>query len=249
MKKINIVIINYNGEKDTVDCLNSLKKVKHDGFELDAVVVDNYPENRIKLDEKNYKDVNLKVIFNPVNLGFSGGNNVGIRHALKNDADYILLLNNDTLVKEDFLQELLEFAEKNPEAGLIVPKIYFAKGFEFHKDRYKDSETGRVFWYAGGNMDWKNVIGHHRGVDLVDKGQFDKTEETDFASGCCVLIRSEMFDKIGFLDEKYFLYYEDIDLCRKIRRMGKDVVYYPGVEIEHKVGGSVSRNKYKLNSL
>ena len=246
MKKINIVIINYNGEKDTVDCLNSLKKVKHDGFELDAVVVDNYPENRIKLDEKNYKDVNLKVIFNPVNLGFSGGNNVGIKEALKNDADYVLLLNNDTLVKEDFLQELLEFAEKNPEAGLIVPKIYFAKGFEFHKDRYKDSETGRVFWYAGGNMDWKNVIGHHRGVDLVDHGQYDKTEETDFASGCCVLIRSEMFDKIGFLDEKYFLYYEDSDYSEKVKKAGYKIYYLPKSVIWHKNAGSTGGSGSKL---
>ena len=246
MKKISIVIINYNGEKDTLDCLDSLKKIKSEGFEFCTVVVDNYPENRIKAPEKDYKDINLKIIFNPLNSGFSGGNNVGIKHALKNDADYVLLLNNDTLVKEDFLQELFDFAETTPEAGLIVPKIYFAKGFEFHKNRYKDSELGKVFWYGGGKMDWKNVIGHHRGVDEVDRGQFDKIEQTDFASGCCVLIRSEVFDKIGLLDEKYFLYYEDSDYSEKVKRAGYKIYYLPTSVIWHKNAGSTGGSGSKL---
>ena len=246
MKKIYIVLINYNGQKDTVECLESLLKIKHIDFEFSTIVVDNYPENRIEIDENKFKDINLKVIFNPVNSGFSGGNNVGIKEALKNDADYILLLNNDTYVKEDFLQKLLDFAEKNEKAGLIVPKIYFAKGNEFHKDRYKKEELGKVFWYAGGDMDWRNVIGSHRGVDEVDHGQYDEVVQTDFATGCCVLIKSEVIKKIGVLDEKYFLYYEDSDFSERAKKAGFRIYYLPTSIIWHKNAGSTGGSGSKL---
>src|SRR5690606_37427416 len=117
------------------------------------IVVDNYPENRININADKYKDINLQIIFNPINSGFSGGNNVGIKEAIKAEADYILLLNNDTIVDKNFLQELFNFAESHKDAGLIVPKIYFAKGYEFHKDRYEKNELGKIIWYAGGSMD------------------------------------------------------------------------------------------------
>jgi GT2 family glycosyltransferase len=246
MKKIAIVMINYNGQKDTVDCLESILKIRKDGFRIETIIVDNYPENRIDIDEKKYKEISLKIIFNPINSGFSGGNNVGIKHALKENADYVLLLNNDTLVKSNFLEELFNFAESTPQAGLIVPKIYFAKGFEFHKDRYKSEELGKVFWYAGGNMDWANVIGHHRGVDEVDQGQYDNIETTDFASGCCVLIRSEVFKKIGFLDEDYFLYYEDSDFSERAKKAGFRIYYLPTSVIWHKNAGSTGGSGSKL---
>jgi GT2 family glycosyltransferase len=242
---IYIILINYNGEEDTLDCLRSLQRIDKKGLEVHAIVVDNYPENRISISEKDFKEINLKIIFNSTNSGFSGGNNLGIKHALKNK-DYILLLNNDTLVKKDFLQKLVDFAEENSEAGLMVPKIYFAKGNEYHKDRYRDSELGKVFWYAGGNIDWKNVIGTHRGVDEVDIGQFDEIEETDFASGCCVLIRSKVFEKIGLLDEDYFLYYEDSDFSIKAQRAGFKIYYLPTSVIWHKNAGSTGGSGSKL---
>ncbi len=246
MKKISIVIINYNGQNDTIECLESIMKIKSKGFEFETIIVDNFPENRIDIDESKYKKIKLKVIFNPINSGFSGGNNVGIKYALKNKSDYILLLNNDTFVKDDFLQELFNFAQETPKAGLIVPKMYFAKGFEFHKDRYKKEELGKVFWYAGGDMDWANVIGHHRGVDEVDRGQYDQIEETDFASGCCILIRSEVFEKVGLLPEEYFLYYEDSDFSETAKRFGFKICYVPSSVIWHKNAGSTGGSGSKL---
>lgn len=238
MKNIYIVVLHYNGEKDTIACLNSLKKVKVHGFKLHTVLVDNNPDKRLEINFDEFKPINLETVLSPENVGFSGGNNLGIKKALKNGADYILLLNNDTLVKEDFLEKLFEKAEFDIKIGLITPKIYFAKGYEFHKDRYSEKDKGKVFWYAGGVMDWENVYGHHRGVDEVDEGQFERSEETDFASGCCMLIRREVFDEIGLLDEKYFLYYEDNDFSMRAKKAGYKIIYEPKSIIWHKNAGS-----------
>lgn len=238
MEKAYIVIINYNGEKDTVECLDSLMKTQKGNFVIKTIIVDNYPENPIDIDEGKYKGLGLKVIFNSQNLGFSGGNNVGINYALENGADYVLLLNNDTLVKPDFLLKLFEFAKKKKDAGIIAPKIYFAKGFEFHKDRYKKEDQGKVIWYAGGILDLKNVIGRHVGVDEVDHGQYNSPGETGFASGCCMLIKKEVFEKVGFLDEKYFLYYEDSEFCLRAKKAGFKVFFTPDSIIWHKNAGS-----------
>ena len=246
MKKISVIIINFNGEKNTLDCLNSLAKIQHKLFNIDTILVDNSSENGISISEKDFEEINLKIILNPKNMGFSGGNNVGIKFALKNDSDYVLLLNNDTLVKEDFLTELFNFAEKTEKAGLIVPKIYFANGFEFHKDKYTKSELGKVIWYGGGVMDWQNVVGRHRGVDQVDKGQFEEEGQTDFASGCCVLIKKEVFEKIGLLDEDYFLYYEDNDFSQKATKAGYRIYFVPKSVIWHKNAGSTGGSGSKL---
>lgn len=246
MKKIYIVTINYNGQENTIECLDSLEDIETDGFELHTVVVDNYPENRLKIDSQEYSKIGLSAIFNPVNSGFSGGMNVGIKKALEGNADYILILNNDVFVKKDFLKEMFDFAQKNDKAGIVSPKIYFAKRYEFHKNRYKESELGRVFWYAGGEMDWANVIGHHRGVDELDSGQFDETEKTDFATGCCMLVRRELFEKIGLLDEKYFLYYEDNDFSQRAEKAGFEIYYLPKAIIWHKNAGSTGGSGSKL---
>ena len=240
MKKIYIVMINYNGQENTIECLDSLMNIEMKGFGASTIVVDNSPENRIKVDKEKYKKIDLKVIMSPENLGFSGGVNIGIRKALDNRADYVLIQNNDTFVAQDFLQKLFEFGEKTENAGIICPKIYFAKGFEFHKEKYMEKDKGRVFWYAGGIMDWQNVIAKHRGVDEVDQGQFDKAGQTDFATGCSMLIRSGVFKKVGLFDEKYFLYYEDNDFSQRVKKVGYKIYYVPNSVVWHKNAGSTN---------
>lgn len=238
MKSIAIVLLNFNGEKDTIECLKSIKKLETDGFALLTIVVDNGSEKKFRVQSSEFRVGELKIIHNDKNLGFSGGNNVGIRYALKKNADYILILNNDTVVDKSLVLELLKLAQSDESIGIVVPKIYFAKGFEFHKDRYNESEQGRVIWYAGGIMDWKNVIGVHRGVDEVDRGQYEKVIETDFASGCCMFIKRGVFERIGFFDEKYFLYYEDNDLSQRAKREGFKIIYSPKAVLWHKNAGS-----------
>lgn len=243
MDKVAVIIINYNGEKDTLECLNSLKKIIKNAYELVVFVVDNGSNSKFKVQSSLFareasKVFELKIIRSEVNLGFSGGNNLGIHHAIQNKADYILFLNNDTLVHKNFIIELLKVIKQDPRIGIAVPKIYFERGYEFHKDLYKSNDLGKVLWYAGGVMDLRNVIGHHRGVDEVDNGQYDKEQEIDYATGCCILIKKEILEKIGLFDEKYYLYYEDSDLSQRVRQIGYKIVYVPKAIIWHKNAGS-----------
>jgi len=235
--KIVIIILNWNGKENTIACLESIKQLESKNYQLEVAVVDNASSDGSGDAIKN-KFPKVTVIENKKNLGFSGGNNVGITYALENNANYVLILNNDTIVDKHLLNNLLEVAISNEKVAIVAPKIYFAKGYEFHKDRYEKNERGKVIWYAGGIMDWSNVIGHHRGVDEVDKGQYEKIEETDFASGCCMLIKGEVFKKVGMLDEKYFLYYEDSDLSEQTKRAGYSVIYAPKAILWHKNAGS-----------
>ena len=238
--KIFIVILNWNRVKDTIECLRSCEKLKRGKAKLSLVLVDNAStdESQKKLKKLKFGNGEYVYIQNKENLGYAGGNNVGIRYALNNKADYVIVLNNDTIVDKNLIYEFLKTARGYPKAGILTPKIYFAKGFEFHDDRYKKNELGKVLWYAGGKIDWDNVYGMNRGVDEVDKGQFDKEEEVDFATGTCMFMRSKALKQIGVFDEKYFMYLEDVDLCVRMRRVGWKVLYSPKGKLWHKVAQS-----------
>jgi len=242
MKKISLIILNWNGWKMTLDCLASLMKIKIDNFILEIVIVDNGSSDESVETIKRYKIQNTKydihLIENRQNLGFAEGNNVAIRYALENGADYICLLNNDTRVDPRFLTELVKTAQSDEKIGLVGGKIYFEKGYEFHKERYKDEEKGKVIWYAGGLIDWNNVYTTHRGVDEVDGGQYDSLGETDHINGCLVLAKKEVFGKIGFFDKKYYLYFEDADLSVRAKKAGFKLFYCPASKIWHLNSGS-----------
>jgi len=246
MKNIFISLINFNGRVNTLACLDSIKKIKTNGFKLTVLVIDNKSNEELDLKEAYLSDIPLKIILNKDNLGFAEGHNVGIRYALRNGADYIVILNNDIIVDEDLINELFKVIEKDTKIGIVVPKIYFAKGNEYHKNKYKNEDLGRVIWYAGGEMDWGNIIGKHRGVDEVDKGQYERIYETGFASGACMLVRKEVFEKVGLFDEKYFLYYEDADFSQRAVKKGYKIVYIPDAILWHKNAGSVGGSGSEL---
>lgn len=231
MKKIGIVILHYNGESDTIECLESLSKLQISDYKLEIIIIDNGSKKKLIIND-------FKVIRLDENLGFAQGNNVGIRLLLKNGCDYVLILNNDTVVDKNFLSELLNTIESDKSIGIASPKIYFQKEYEFHKNRYHPFQLGKVIWYAGGIMDFRNVIGHHKGVDEVDHGQFHKSYDIDYATGACMLVKKDVFEKIGMFDEKYFLYYEDSDLCLRAKKIGYKVVFSPLSVIWHKNAGS-----------
>ncbi len=244
--KIFIVILNWNGKKDTLECLESLKNLEPGNFELEIIVVDNASTDGSKM-EINQRFPEVVLQENKENLGFAEGNNTGTRKALTRGVDYILILNNDTLADKNLLKELLDVLEKDKTIGMASPKIYFAPGFEYHHDRYQDKERGKVLWYAGGGLDWQNMLATHRGVDEVDRGQYDKTEETDFATGCAMMVRREVFEKIGLFDAKYFLYWEDIDLCQRARKAGFKIFYVPRAVLSHKNASSSDKPGSKLH--
>ncbi len=244
VKKLSIVVLNYNGKDLLINCLNSINNALADksdrNLEVEIVVVDNAStdDSRAYLEQLTVKSYQLKAIFNNRNLGFTGGNNAGIKYALKNKADYVMVLNNDVIVKNPFWLPMVDYLEKNPNVGVIGPKIYFAPGFEFHQDRYSKEEQGRVIWYAGGKIDWQNIYCSHRGVDEVDKGQYDQVDETDFVSGCCLLSSKKVWQKVGLFDDKYFLYYEDSDFSQRVKKSGWQTVYFPRSHIWHLNAGS-----------
>lgn len=230
--KLSVILLNYNSEDDTALCLTSLAQIrtKH---HVTIVVVDNSPHKSASLAKKaeNGEIVYLK---QETNTGFTGGNNAGIKYACQHGADYMLLLNNDTIVSEGLIDSLVKTSRHCQDRALVSPKIFFAPGYEFHTDRYSKSERGRVIWYAGGLIDWANVYASHRGVDEVDAGQYDKTTETAFISGCCMLIPRTVIDTVGVFDDSYFLYYEDADYCMRVQKHGYKIIYEPSAVLWHK---------------
>lgn len=243
MIKVSVIILNWNGKEDTTQCLESIGKSQISNYKLQIIVVDNKSIDGTQIAVKKVfkkiqenTNISCKLIENEENLGFAGGNNVGMKYALDNGADYIMLLNNDTYVDKNLVTDLIRELNKYPKAGVISPKIYFAKGFEYHKKRYKKDELGQVIWYAGGDVDWNNVYGSNHGVDEVDKGQFEKTVDTDFATGCCMFFRSKVLKDLGLFDKKYFAYFEDSDLSQRAKRTGWRVLYTPKPRLWHKVG-------------
>lgn len=240
MPKVFIVVLNWNGYKDTIQCLESIEKLQAPNTKIQVVIVDNASvDGSVAEFNKRYiRNTKYKILVNKVNQGFAGGNNIGIKYALKHGADFIMILNNDTIVDKNSVTQFLKSAEKNKEIGIFSPKIYFAPGFEYHKKRYKHTDQGKVIWYAGGKIDWANVYGSNNGVDEVDNGRFEEEREIDFATGACMFVRSQVFKKIGGFDERYFAYLEDADLSLRTRKSGYKILFVPKAIVWHKVSRS-----------
>lgn len=236
--KLAVILVNYNTPADTIECLESLKKCRLPlGLTLKTVIVDNASrDDSVDLLSRKYPEVLL--IESPKNTGFAGGNNIGIKYALEWKPTHILLLNNDTIVPKDFFSNIVKSAITQPKVGLVSPMIYFAPGFEFHKTRYKKSDLGKVIWAAGGKLDWANLLGSNDHVDEVDRGQFKQVTDTDFGSGACLLIKRQVLDQIGLINEDYFLYLEDLEFSHRARLAGWRVVFDPSIRLWHKVSQS-----------
>ena len=221
-KEVYIIVLNWNGKDDTLECLKSLEKINYSNYRI--IVVDNGSEDD-SVSEIRRRFSNVKIIENKKNLGFSGGNNVGIKYAIDNGAHYVLLINNDTTVEKDFLNELVEIGESDEKIGVLGSKIYFY------------SEPNRI-WFAGGKVSWLKNKGTHIGLDQIDSGQYDKIKEMDYLTGCCLLIKREVIEKIGVLSEDYFLYYEDTDFSLRAKNADYKIVYVPKSKIYHKISRS-----------
>ncbi len=238
--KVSIIILTWNAYKMTSQQLVDVARLDTNGMNVETIIVDNgsTDDTISKLTEYKLPNMGYKFIETGKNLGFAGGNNVGMKDAIKRGADYIILMNNDLILSKDILTKMVSLAESDNSIGTIAPKMYFAKGYEFHKDRYTKSESGNVIWYAGGIIDRDNVYSVHRGVDEVDQGQYNKIEDTDFTNGACVLITKEVIKKIGYMNESYFLYWEDADYSERIKRAGFRVVYTPETKLWHMVSST-----------
>ena len=223
--KITIIILNWNGAKDTIECINSIENIKNVSY--DILVVDNGSEQDDYLELKN-KFPEIKLIRSEKNLGFTGGNNLGIEYAMNSNPDYFLLLNNDTTVESDFIDYLLGVFDKYKNAGIAAPRINY----------YNEPKK---IWSEGGK------ISRFRGSGFAYSERYEKKIETEyksvtFISGCCMLIKREVIDKIGLFDINYFLYVEDTDLCKRTLDAGYKIYVAYKSKIYHKVSNSTKGN-------
>lgn len=233
--KITIIVLNWNAEKYISSCLQSLRRLAIRPHQVEVVVVDNAStDHSVSLVQKKFPK--LKVIQTGQNLGYAGGNNVGLKYAMEEGSDFVWIVNPDVQVHPQALQSLLAAAAAHPNGGIFGSKCYFAKGFEFHKDRYTPSQVGHIIWYAGGRIDWANLITQHVGIDEVDIGQYNQLRETESVTGTSFFIRREVLDQVGLIDPKYFLYYEETDLCIRAARHGWKLYYVPESVVWHQVG-------------
>ncbi|MDI6896786.1 glycosyltransferase family 2 protein, partial [Methanocella conradii] len=171
---------------------------------------------------------NVTLVENGKNLGFAAGNNVGIRLALKGAYDYVLLLNNDTVVDPCFLRAMVATADADPAIGIVGPKIYY----------YDDPKR---IWFAGGHVNHWLGETSHVGQNELDDGRYDVIKDTDFITGCALLIKRKALEEIGLLDERMGFYFEDNDLCARARKRGYRIVYVPEAKIWHKVASSAGK--------
>ncbi len=203
---------------------------------LDSVKQLSYPRNQIIVVDNGsvdgsqgavraqHRDVVL--IENGRNLGYTEGSNVGLRYVLEQDVDWALLLNNDIAVDPGMLSEMMTVALSDERIGIVGPKIY-----------YYDEPT-RI-WYAGGKISYFTGIISHRGIREADHGQYNVVEDTDYVTGCALLIKRKVLDSVGLLDPIYSpMYSEDADYSLRAKRAGFRVVYVPQAKVWHKVSAS-----------
>jgi len=217
--RVMLIVLNWNGLADTLECLDSLMHLDYPAYEV--VVVDNgSTDGSVEVISDRFPGVTL--IENNENLGYAEGNNRGISYALKAGADYVLVLNNDTVLCQDLLTHLVRVAEADSRVGAVGPKIYY------HMQPHR-------IWFAGGMIDWQRGFTVNLGADEDDAGQFEEVKSVDFLAGCALLIRRETWEDVGPFDSRYFMYWEETDWCTRVRRAGYDLLFVPQAKMWHKV--------------
>ncbi len=229
-KRVAIIVLNYNNPIATIRCLNSIKLLSRGKAKYEVIVVDNgSTDDSVKQIRINHRDISF--IESKSNLGYAGGNNLGIKTALGSDFDYVLLLNNDTqIIDEQMLDRLIA-----QNTDLTAPLI------KFHKN-------GQPFVDFGGMID--RLMGRNTHLEY----QFEETPKVvpqpDYLSGTCILINSKVFKTVGLLDDKYFLYYEDVDFCLRAKKAGFSISVNRQTAIYHELSSSSNKlGKQKIKIL
>lgn len=221
-----VIILNWNNWQDTVECLESLAQIDYPNYQV--IVVDNGSTDDSIMQLKQRFDW-IRLLETGENLGFSAGVNYGIERA--RDLELILLLNNDTIVAPNFLTELVKTIQSDNTIGLVGGKIYYLDAAKSDSVLYRQNKI----WSAGGAINKLTKKAFHIGDKKIDHGQYDQQREVEFLSGCCLLIRREVIEKIGLLDPDYFMYYEDVDFCLRAKAHAYKIVYSPKAIIWHKI--------------
>lgn len=229
-KSVGIVLVNYNGEKFQNDCIRSIQQMTYDNYKI--ILVDNGSvDNSIKLVKENFENINI--IETGENCGVAKGNNIGIKAALGMGCDYVLLLNNDTEVDANMLDKMMSSAN---EKTMVTCKMYY----------YDNNDRKDVIWCAGGDILWSKGKTVHFGENEIDNGQCDESKYINFTPTCCLLIHKSIFENIGFMDEKYFMYFDDTDFIVRAKKKGYKIWYEANAKLWHKVSSSSGGNESKV---
>ncbi|QSA95594.1 glycosyltransferase family 2 protein [Methylococcus sp. EFPC2] len=225
-------MLNWNGCVDTCECLTSLRHLKYKNLAI--LVVDNgSSDNSVKAIAEKFPDTYLIETFH--NHGFAEGNNIGIRFALEQGADFVLLLNNDTVVDPLLVTALVDSGKTYPNAGVLSGKIFYY------------SEPTRI-WYAGGYWNVEKKCFEHIGEGSEDDRLFNSAKSTEFATGCCMFLRSSALAQSGLLDPIFFLDHEDTDLSFRMRKFGWECMYIPTAIVWHKISISFGGEESPLKN-
>ena len=221
---ISFITVCYNGLNDTCKLIESIKKTIH-SVSYELIVVDNASvRNEAQELQSHYPEI--KAIRSEQNLGFAGGNNIGIRQAA---GKYIFLINNDTFIEEDGLAYLTERLESNPKTGAVSPKIRFAF-------------PPRNIQFAGFTpLSYVTLRNKSIGFGCPDNGEFDIPHPSPYLHGAAMMLKKEAIEKAGLMSESYFLYYEEMDWCVKLSRAGYELWYEPRCTIFHKESQSTGQ--------
>ena len=220
---VRVIVVNWNNTPDTLRCIASLEKAAAPGMRV--LLVDNAStDGSVKRVAERFAGV--EILEREVNDGFGGACNAGYERARSGGAEYLVFLNNDTVVDEGFLEPLLGPLRRSGDVGITVPRIYFME----QRDR---------LWYAGGEVNLFTGRFAHRGIRRRDTERFGSGGETEYATGCCMAMRAADFGQSGGFDPRFSLYGEDVDLSLRVRAQGKRILYVPESKVWHRVSASV----------
>ena len=223
MLKVSIIILNWNGKEDTLECLDSVVNLEYPSFEI--VVVDNgSTDDSVDVIANKYPEI--KIVQTGGNLGYAGGNNVGIRWAIQRDADFILVLNNDTVVDKNMLSHLVGASLLDSRVGLLGPVNYY----------YDDPN---LIWTTGAMLENFPNAGYRMLGDGDSDESWKTSAQVDSLVGSCMLIKRNVIDEIGLFDEKFFLCWEEFDFCARAKNIGYKIYFVPEAKIWHKVGSTL----------
>ena len=222
LRSVNLFVLNWNGRDLTLDCLSSLEKIIYPNVKV--YIIDNgSSDNSVTAIRNQFPD--YEIIGLPENYGFARGNNAGFE-LVKQKADYTIFLNNDTIVDPNFVEPLINAMESNSTVKQSTPKIFYADNLDY-------------IWFGGGKVSlWAGWI-RHLGIRQKDSIQFSFNRNVDYATGCCVCMRTVDFESIGMFDESFLMYGEDVDLSLRFRKQGGQILFVPESKIWHKVSSSI----------
>jgi GT2 family glycosyltransferase len=221
--RVAVVIVIWNGRDDTVECLESFRTDVYPNREI--IVVDNgSSDDSVAVLKASFPEV--RILQTGKNLGFTGGNNVGIRHAIESGAKYVYLITNDSLVEPDAIEKLVEAAEENPDAGLVAPVIH-------------DFDPPRAIWFAGSIVDLRRGAAWHDNSRQPTRNE--PPYEVPWVTGCAMMLPADLLRKLEGFDDRYYLSWEDVDLSIRVRNEGRKLLIVPPARIYHK-GGQSGKN-------